>query len=144
SLGVPVAAMRQVPADNPDHDMDYPVALKVASRDIPHKTDAGGVRIGIRDAADLRRQARDMLAEVRHRMPQARLDGVLVQQMHSKLLELILGYRHDPLVGPVVVLGAGGVAAELSPDVAVRLAPVTRQQAMEMIEAVRATQLIRG
>jgi len=144
SLGVPVAAMRQVPADKLDHDLDYPVALKIASRDIPHKTDAGGVRIGIRDAADLRRQAGDMLAEVRRRMPQARLDGVLVQQMQGKLLELILGYRRDPLVGPVVVLGAGGVAAELSPDVAVRLAPVTRQQAVEMIEEVRATQLIRG
>jgi len=144
SLGVPVAATRQVAADKPDHDLGYPVALKISSRDIPHKTDTGGVRIGIRDAADLRRQAGEMLAEVRRRMPQARLDGILVQQMESKLLELILGYRQDPLVGPVVVLGAGGIAAELSPDVAVRLAPVHRQQAMEMIEEVRATQLIRG
>jgi len=143
-LGVPMAATRQVAADAPDHDLRYPVALKVSSRDLPHKTDAGGVRIGIRDPADLRRQAADMLAEVRRRAPQARVDGILVQQMEDKLLELILGYRLDPLVGPIVVLGAGGIAAELSPDVAIRLAPVSREQAWQMIEEVRATRLVRG
>src|SRR3546814_14769364 len=85
-----------------------------------------------------------MLAEVRRRAPQARLDGILVQQMEDKLLELILGYRLDPLVGPIVVLGAGGIAAELSPDVAVRLAPVSRAQAVLMIDEFRATQSVRG
>ncbi|HYG43998.1 MAG TPA: acetate--CoA ligase family protein, partial [Bordetella sp.] len=126
------------------HDLRYPVALKALSRNLPHKTDAGGVRIGIRDQAELQRQAGDMLAEVRRRAPQAQLDGLLVQQMEDKLLELILGYRLDPLVGPIVVLGAGGVAAELTPDVAVRLAPVDRAQALQMIDEVRATRLVRG
>lgn len=143
-LGVPMAATRLVPLDAPAHDLRYPVVLKISSRDILHKTDAGGVRVGIRDAAELRRQAAGMLADVRARAPQARLDGMLVQQMEDRLLELILGYRRDPLVGPIVVLGAGGVAAELAPDVAVRLAPVARDQAMQMIEEVRATRLVRG
>ncbi|MCD0505141.1 acetate--CoA ligase family protein [Bordetella petrii] len=143
-LGIPTAATRLVPATGLEHDLRYPVALKISSRDIAHKTDAGGVRIGIRDQADLRRQAADMLAEVSRKAPKAALDGILIQQMEDKLLELILGYRLDPLVGPIVLLGAGGIAAELTPDVSVRLAPVDRTQAMQMIEEVRATRLIRG
>ncbi|HYG41637.1 MAG TPA: acetate--CoA ligase family protein, partial [Bordetella sp.] len=99
-LGLPVAATRVVAADDLRHDLRYPVILKALSPDLPHKTDAGGVRMGIRDQAQLQRQAGDMLAEVRRRAPHAHLDGLLVQQMEDKLLELILGYRLDPLVGP--------------------------------------------
>ncbi|WP_459617422.1 acetate--CoA ligase family protein [Bordetella sp. 2513F-2] len=147
ALGVPTAAMQLLPADadvRPPADLRYPVALKISSRDIPHKTECGGVRVGIRDAADLRHQAAAMFDVVRQRAPGARIDGLLVQQMESRLLELILGYRHDALVGPIVVLGAGGVAAELSPDVSIRLAPVSREQALSMIDEVRATRLVRG
>ncbi|ANN74427.1 acetate--CoA ligase family protein [Bordetella bronchialis] len=144
ALGVPVAPARLVPADKVSHDLPYPVVAKISSRDVPHKTDAGAVRVGIADARELRSAVADMLRNVQVHAPGAVIDGILVQAMEDRLLELILGYRLDPLVGPTVVLGAGGIAAELNPDFAIRLAPVGEQEARAMIEEVRATRLVRG
>jgi acyl-CoA synthetase (NDP forming) len=144
ALGVPVARSALVPASDLAHGIAYPVVAKVASRDVPHKTDAGAVRVGIGDDAELRAAVSAMLDNVREHTPRAVVDGILVQAMESRLLELILGYRLDPLVGPTVVLGAGGIAAELNPDFAIRLAPVSLEEAYTMIEEVRATRLIRG
>lgn len=126
------------------HKIPYPVVAKICSRDILHKTDVGGVRVGVRDTEELQRAMAGILADVGRAAPQARLDGILVQRMEDKLLELMLGYRDDPLVGPIVMLSAGGIAAELRPDVSLRPAPVTRDDAMEMISEVRSTALIRG
>jgi acyl-CoA synthetase (NDP forming) len=126
------------------HDIGYPVVAKVSSRDLPHKTDAGGVRVGIGDDAALRAAVAGMLQDVARHAPEAHIEGVLVQPMEDKLVELILGYRDDPLVGPTVVLGAGGIAAELHPDFAIRLAPVSVEEAGRMIEEVRITRLLRG
>ncbi|CAM3346631.1 Acyl-CoA synthetase [Bordetella sputigena] len=144
ALGVPVAPSRLVPADDLAHGLPYPVVAKVSSREVPHKTDAGAVRVGIADDAQLRAAVDAMLDSVRAHAPRAAIDGILVQAMEGRLLELILGYRLDPLVGPTVVLGAGGIAAELNPDFAIRLAPVGVQEAQAMIEEVRATRLVRG
>jgi len=143
-LGIPVAQSAVIDPEVLAHDIPYPLAAKISSRDILHKTDADAVRIGIADAAGLRRAADEIVANTRRHAPDARIDGLLVQHMEGRLIELILGYRHDPLVGPTVLLGAGGVAAELNPDFALRLAPVGVEQAMEMIEQVRHTRLIRG
>jgi acyl-CoA synthetase (NDP forming) len=144
-LGVPTAAATWVAgATEPNHTLTYPVVLKVVSRDLAHKTEVGGVVVGIGTATELERAAQAMLENVAERAPEARIEGLLVQQMESRLIELILGFRRDPLVGPTVLLGAGGIAAELSPDFAVRLAPVTLEVAHEMIDAVRMTKLVRG
>ncbi|AOB33272.1 acyl-CoA synthetase [Bordetella sp. H567] len=144
ALGVPVARSCLVPAGDPAHGLAYPVVAKVSSRDVPHKTDAGAVRVGIGDDAQLRDAIATMLDNVHAHVPGATIDGILVQVMEGRLLELILGYRLDPLVGPTVVLGAGGIAAELNPDFAIRLAPVSVQEAHAMIDEVRATRLVRG
>lgn len=145
ALDVPVAASALLDAaGNLSHGIGYPVVAKVSSRELPHKTDAGGVRIGIGDDAALRAAVAGMLDDVARHAPGAHIEGVLVQPMESKLVELILGYRDDPLVGPTVVLGAGGIAAELHPDFAIRLAPVSVQEAQRMIEEVRITRLLRG
>jgi succinyl-CoA synthetase beta subunit len=85
-----------------------------------------------------------MLAAVAKNAPGARIDGILVQAMEGRLIELILGFRRDPLVGPTIVLGAGGITAELTPDFSIRLAPVSLDEARNMIEEVRQTRLIRG
>jgi len=126
------------------HAIDYPVVVKVSSRDIPHKTDAGGVRVGVKNRQDFEVAASEILASVNRYAPEAKLDGLLVQKMEGRLLELILGYRHDALVGPTVLLGAGGIAAEISPDISLRLAPVSLETAHEMIDEVRASKLIKG
>lgn len=143
-LGLKVVQSQLISPHAPSHKVPYPVVIKVCSPDIAHKTEAGGVRVGIIDNADMQRQIPEMLSKVREHFPGAHIDGVLVQKMESRLIELILGYRHDPLVGPTVVLGAGGIAAELSEDYSIRLAPVDIATAHEMIREVRITQLVRG
>ena len=143
-LGVSVAANTLVAADRLGHQIPYPVVVKISSPDLPHKTEAGGVRVNISDDAALKKAADEIMTSVKAYKADAKIDGLLVQAMAPKLLELILGYRLDPLVGPTVLLGAGGIAAELNPDVALRLAPVTLEQAWDMIEQVKATQLVRG
>jgi acyl-CoA synthetase (NDP forming) len=143
-LGVPMAAMALLGEDVLSHTIPYPLVAKICSRDILHKTEIGGVKVGVRDSAELAKAAAELRANARRAAPDARVDGVVVQRMESRLLELILGYRNDPTVGPVVLLGAGGITAELYRDVSLRPAPVSEAQAAEMIEEVRATALIRG
>jgi acyl-CoA synthetase (NDP forming) len=122
----------------------YPVVAKVLSRDVLHKTDAGGVVLGIADAAGLKDACGRILDNVRARHPQARIDGVLVQKMERGLAEVILGYRDDPQVGPVVIVGAGGTLAEVYKDYAIRSAPVDLPEAHRMISEVKAFALLRG
>jgi len=124
--------------------LDYPVVAKICSRDIPHKTDVGGVITGIQDSTALADCMCQILNRVRKERPDATIDGILVQSQADRLIELILGVHRDPLVGPVIMLGAGGIRAELDRDFSVRLAPTTLEEARTMIEEVRATQLVAG
>lgn len=124
--------------------MGYPVALKVDSPHIAHKTDVGGVRPGCPDAAAVRRAFGEMLAEVRRRAPSVHLDGVLVQPMIVGGIEMIVGVKSDPLVGPAVVCGFGGVLVEMLRDVAVRVAPIDAEEARSMIDELRGAALLRG
>jgi acyl-CoA synthetase (NDP forming) len=144
-LGIPVASGTVLrPGDAPP-PLDYPVVAKVLSPDIPHKTEAGGVALGLATPQALVDAMPRILAAALAHRPGARIEGVLVQRMErGGLAEVLLGYRRDPHVGPLVTLGLGGVLAEIHADVALRLAPVTEETAMRMIEEVRALTLIRG
>ena len=144
SLGVPVVASAVATAPAFEHDVPYPLAVKVRSADIPHKTDAGGVLLGIGSRVEFRQRVPAMLAAVARAQPSAQIDGVLVQRMESGLAEVIIGYRHDALVGPVVVAGIGGVLAEIYQDIALRMAPVSEDEAAAMIEQVKGLAIIRG
>ena len=124
--------------EDPPAGLRYPVAAKVLSPDIAHKTEVGGVALNIADEAALRATAAAMRTRVAAAAPQARITGILVQPMAKGLAEAILGFRRDPEVGPVVLLGAGGVLSELHRDVALRLAPVDEAEARAMIADVRA------
>jgi acyl-CoA synthetase (NDP forming) len=132
-----------IQGDVPD-GLRYPVAAKILSPDIAHKTEVGGVALNIPDAATLRATAAAMRARVAQAAPDARLTGVLVQPMAKGLAEAILGFRRDPEVGPVVLLGAGGVLSELHRDIALRLAPVDIDEARAMIAEVRALTPLTG
>ena len=124
--------------------LGWPVAAKLVSADLPHKTEAGAVSLGLADVAQVSQAIADMLARVRAAAPAARVDGVMLQPMVSGLIEVIVGYREDPLVGPVVMLGMGGRLAELWRDLSLRLAPVTAGQAREMVGEVRGLAQIQG
>jgi acetyltransferase len=124
--------------------LGYPVVIKIDSPEIAHKTDVGGVRVGCRDAASVRAGVADVLDAVRRHAPAARLEGVLVQRMVAGGTEMILGVKTDPLFGPAVVCGFGGIFVEQLRDVSVRVPPVGRAHAMAMIDELRAAALLRG
>jgi len=147
-FGVPVvasiaakdAAAAAVAADR----VGYPVVLKIDSPDIAHKTDVGGVRVGLGDAAAVRAAFGAMLDEVRQRAPAARLDGALVQRMIPGGREMILGVKTDPLFGPAVLCGLGGVFVEQLRDVALRLPPIGPADAAAMIAELRGAAILSG
>lgn len=143
-LGIPVAANALTHPPEFAHAVPYPVAVKIASAAIAHKSDVGGVALAIGDDVHLRAAATRLLATVRRARPEAAIDGVLVQTMVSGLGEAIVGYRHDPQVGPVVLVGAGGKLAEVLRDYQVGIAPVDMDTARAMIDRVRGFALLRG
>ena len=146
ALGIPQpqAVVLPVDAPQPPPGLRYPVAVKIMSPDIVHKTEAGGVVLNVADAAGLGCACAEMVQAVRRHHPAARLDGLLVETMERGLAEVLIGYRDDPCAGPTVVVGAGGVLAEIYRDVTVRLAPVTLAVAHEMIAGVSGLAPIRG
>ncbi|MRJ75535.1 CoA-binding protein [Aeromicrobium sp. SMF47] len=126
-------------------DLAYPVVVKVLSDAIAHKSDVGGVEVGIRDADGLEQARRRILDSVARHRPDVLADTVLVQEMVvDPVQEMLVGYRVSDTVGPLVVLAAGGVTVELYGDSAVQMAPVDRDTAAGMIERVKATALSRG
>ncbi len=122
----------------------YPVVLKVASPDIAHKTDVGGVAVGLADDAALAAAWARLDRSVRTRAPRARVAGYEVEAQVSGGKEVLLGVQRDPRFGPIIVFGLGGIYVEVLRDVTFRLAPLRTASARNMIESVRAFPLLRG
>ena len=122
----------------------YPVVMKMTSKTTSHKTDVGGVRVGIGSAAQLRAEYRDLLAKLAERGLEQGLEGVLIQEMVQGKREMVCGLATDPQYGPMIMFGLGGVFVEVMKDVAFRLAPLTDQDAAEMIRSVKAWRLLEG
>jgi acyl-CoA synthetase (NDP forming) len=122
----------------------FPVAIKVQSPDISHKTEARAVKLGIQSDAQLAAAYDEVLANAKAYNSEAKLEGVLVQEMLSGGIEAILGITNDPLFGPAVMFGLGGIFAEIMKDVSFRLAPVTPAMAREMIAEIKGYSLLTG
>lgn len=122
----------------------FPVAAKILSPDITHKTEAGGVALEIATPAELVERGRALVATARRQHPAARIEGVLAQPMERGLAEVLVGYRLDAQAGPVITVGMGGTLAEIYRDYAVRVAPVSATEAAEMIAEVRGLAVVRG
>ncbi|WP_417908579.1 GNAT family N-acetyltransferase [Candidatus Electronema sp. PJ] len=122
----------------------FPVALKINSPDITHKSDAGGVRLGISNAQAARSAYNEMLAEVRRNRPEARIDGVTIEPMLQRPngRELLIGLVTDPVFGPVITFGAGGIAVEVMGDRAVTLPPLNRKLVQDLIGRTRISKLL--
>jgi acyl-CoA synthetase (NDP forming) len=144
ALGIAHAPTAVITKPDQRADVAFPVVAKILSPDIAHKTDAGGVAIDIATPEALEAAASSILARVRVSRPDARIEGILVQKMERGLAEVIVGYKIDPQVGPVVVLGAGGVLAEIYKDIAIRIAPISLDTARAMVGEVRGLAVIRG
>ena len=125
-------------------ELGLPVAMKILSRDVPHKTEAGGVVLNIRTADQVRQAFAGIMQRVHAECPDAMLEGVVVQPMAPAGVELILGARRDPVFGALVVVGFGGVLVELLQDAAVGLAPCTPEEAERMLRSLKVARLFGG
>lgn len=121
-----------------------PVVMKIVSADILHKSDAGGVKLGLGDADAVRCAYDDILSSVSKKFPEADIDGVLVAPMVDGGIECIMGMHRDPVFGPVIMFGLGGIYVEILKDISFRLAPFDKAEALNMISETRAAQLLKG
>lgn len=122
----------------------FPIVLKIVSPDIIHKSDIGGVIVGLKDKDDIRRGYNQILQNAKKHDPKARITGVLVQEMAPASTEVIVGAIKDPQFGPAIMFGLGGVFVEVLKDVTFRIAPITEDDAQEMISEVKAYPLLKG
>ncbi|WP_435888367.1 acetate--CoA ligase family protein [Streptomyces niveus] len=124
--------------------LGFPVAMKIVSPEILHKTDAGGVQIGVGSAAEVRSAFTTIVSNARKYDPKAQILGVQVQQMVPAGTEILIGTVTDPTFGKVVAFGLGGVLVEVLKDVTFRLAPATKDEALSMLDGIRAAEILRG
>lgn len=123
-------------------ELRFPVVVKVMSPDILHKTDAGGVRVGLATAAAVEQAIRDMMrAPV---IAGARVEGFLVEEMAPPGQEMVVGGVRDPQFGPLLMVGLGGIFVEVLADVSFRICPITRRDAEEMLDELKGAPLLRG
>lgn len=125
-------------------ELHYPLALKIVSRDISHKTGVGGVALGLRGRKDLEDAWSQMMLDIADDEPLAALDGFLIEEMAPAGVEVIIGGLRDPQFGPAVMFGTGGISVELIKDVSYRLAPVTRSEAFDMMNETKGFPLLTG
>jgi acetate---CoA ligase (ADP-forming) len=121
----------------------FPVALKICADEILHKTEAGGVALDLRTSEEVQTAAKSLLAKTQEAHPQARLRGFLVQEMVTGV-EAIVGARHDPFYGPLLLIGTGGILVELARDVGLRLLPVTEDDVAGMLAELKLSKLLAG
>lgn len=122
----------------------YPVVLKVDSKDIPHKTEANGIRLNIQSAHEVKEAFGDILEAAKKYNPGANLAGISVHEMLPKGTEIIVGVTNDPAFGPVIMFGLGGIFVETFKDISFRVAPLTKQDAAEMIEEIKGNAILKG
>jgi acyl-CoA synthetase (NDP forming) len=146
--GIPVIETRlartKSEAVNISKQTGFPVALKIISFDILHKSDAGGVKLGLNKASEVSRAYSEMMVSIKQKIPQARIEGVSVQKMVTSGVELIIGMNKDPQFGPVIMFGMGGVLVEVLKDVSFRLVPVSKIDAVEMVREIKGYALLQG
>ena len=125
-------------------EIGHPVVLKIASPDVVHKSDAGGVRVGVSGDDAVAAAYDEIVAAVAAAQPGARVDGVSVQAMAEPGVEVIIGVSRDPQFGPLLMFGLGGVLVEVLGDVAFRIAPLTERDASEMVREIKGFPILRG
>ena len=146
--GIPVTDFRiaknEAEAVSFADEIGYPVVLKIISPDVIHKSDVGGVIVGLKTAEDVRNAYKQIIENVKNHKPNAKIIGMLVQEMAPSSTEIIVGAIKDPQFGPALMFGLGGIFVEVLKDVTFRIAPLTRDEAEEMIKEVRAYPLLKG
>ena len=131
-------------AVNASNSIGYPVVMKISSKDVIHKSDSGGVRVGLKNDAEVKDAFNLILSNVKDRHPNADIKGILVQEMITKSRETILGSKQDKLFGPLLMFGLGGIYVEILKDVNFRLAPISEPEAKDMVNSIKTIDLLKG
>jgi len=125
-------------------EMGFPVVLKISSSDVVHKSDSGGVKLGLANATQVGKAYSEIISSVKQAYPEAQIEGVSVQTMAPPGVEVIVGMSKDPQFGPVLMFGLGGMLVEVLKDVSFRIVPVAERDAREMIREIKGYPLLEG
>jgi len=125
-------------------ELGFPVVMKIASADVVHKTDAGGVKLGLKTSVQAGKAWDDIMKSVKAAVPNAKIDGVSVQSMARPGVEVIIGMSKDAQFGPVLMFGLGGVLVEILKDVSFRIVPLVKRDAKEMVREIKGFPLLQG
>jgi len=146
--GIPVIETKLVKskqeAISVSKELGFPVVLKIASPDVVHKSDSGGVKLGIANATQAGKAYSEIMLSIKQRYPSAIIHGLTVQKMAPPGIQVIVGMNKDPQFGPVLMFGLGGILVELLKDVSFRIVPVTKRDAAEMIREIKGYPLLEG
>jgi len=125
-------------------EMGFPVVLKISSPDVIHKSDSGGVKLGLANATQVGKAYNEIISSVKQAYPEAQIEGVSVQPMAPPGVEVIVGMSKDSQFGPVLMFGLGGILVEVLKDVSFRIVPVTARDALEMIREIKGYPVLEG
>ena len=125
-------------------EIGYPIVMKIVSPDIIHKSDSGGVKIGIKNSEEVRKSFNIIMTNVENYKKDADIKGILIQEMITSAKETIIGAKRDPVLGPLIMFGLGGIYVEVLKDVVFRLAPLNEIEIREMIESIKTIKLLKG
>ncbi|MFA5079715.1 MAG: acetate--CoA ligase family protein [Dehalococcoidia bacterium] len=148
SAGIPVVDTRLAASKSEAVDiakkMGFPVALKIVSPDVVHKSDAGGVKLNLMNATQVAKAYSEIMASIKKHNPKARIVGVSVQKMAKQGVEVIIGMTKDAQFGPVIMFGLGGILVEVLKDVSFRIVPLEKRDAAEMITEIKGFPILKG
>jgi len=146
--GIPVVETRlarsKKEAITMSKELGFPVVLKIASPDIVHKSDSGGVRLGLANATQVGKAYSEVMVSIKQKYPDAAIHGLAIQRMAPPGVEVIVGMSKDVQFGPVLMFGLGGILVEVLKDVSFRIVPLTRRDAAEMIREIKGYPLLEG
>jgi len=146
--GIPVVeaklARSKKEAVSTSKEMGFPVVLKINSPDVIHKSDAGGVKLGLANGTQVGKAYSDIMSSIKKAYPEARVEGISVQRMAAPGVEVIVGMSKDPQFGPVIMFGLGGILVEVLKDVSFRIVPVSERDAGEMIREIKGYPILEG
>ncbi|MBN2239411.1 MAG: acetate--CoA ligase family protein [Dehalococcoidales bacterium] len=125
-------------------EMGFPVVLKIASPDVAHKTDAGGVKLNLEDADEVAKAYDSIMTSIKEAFPAANIQGVSVQKMARSGVEVIIGMSKDAQFGPVIMFGLGGILVEILKDVSFRIVPLEKRDAREMVKEIKGYPVLEG
>jgi acetyltransferase len=124
--------------------LGYPVALKISSPQITHKSEAGGVQLNLTSELEVKKAYGEIWKRCREYNPDAEIEGVLIQEMVGEGVEVIIGMSKDPTFGPTIMFGLGGIFVEILKDLTLRVLPITRRDAEEMIKEIKGYEILKG